>query len=76
MSKTLKVYKKNGEFVIERINEFNHATKRFFISEEGLKEGLDAYRPVIDEYQIEVSEDAWTLVQLHLKMLGCSLSIT
>lgn len=27
MSKTLKTYEENGEFVIERINEFNHATE-------------------------------------------------
>lgn len=41
--KRLKIYKDEGEFVIERINEFNHATKRRFISEQGLLEGLDAY---------------------------------
>lgn len=64
--KKLLIYKKNGEFVIERVNEFNHATKRYFISEDGLKEGLDAYLPVIDEYQIEAAEDIWALVINHL----------
>jgi hypothetical protein len=64
--KILKIYKENGEFVIERVNEFDHATKRFFITEEGLKEGLDAYYSVIDEYEIEASRDVWTLVVNHL----------
>lgn len=64
--KKLKVYKENGEFVIERVNEFNHATKRRFITEEGLKDGLDAYHPVISEYEIEPSEDVRTLVINHL----------
>lgn len=64
--KTLKVYKENGEYVIERVNEFNHATKRYFITEEGLKEGLDAYLPVISEYEIEISDDLWALVINHL----------
>lgn len=60
--KKLKIYKENGEFVIERVNQFNHATKRLFISEEGLKEGLQSYQMVIDEYELEVSEELWALV--------------
>lgn len=60
--KRLLIYKENGEFVIERVNEFNHATKRMFISQEGLLEGLQAYKPVIADYQLEVSEDLWALV--------------
>lgn len=64
--KKLIIYKADNDFVIERVNEFNHASKRFFITEEGLKEGLDAYRPVIDEYKLEVSKDLWALVINHL----------
>lgn len=64
--KTLKIYKENGEFVIEHVNSFNHATKRYFITENGLKEGLDAYKPVMDEYEIKASEDVWALVINHL----------
>lgn len=66
MVKTLKIYMENGEYIIERVNEFNHATKRFFATEEGLKEGLDIYLPVIDEYQLEASEDVWALVINHI----------
>ncbi|OXT15211.1 hypothetical protein B9K06_22120 [Bacillus sp. OG2] len=66
--KRLKVFKENGEFVVERVNEFNHSTKRFFITEEGLKEGLDAYLPVLREYQIEISEDLQPLVKSHLNI--------
>lgn len=62
--KKLLIYKdnkesENGEFVIERVNEFNHSTKRFFISEQGLFEGLKEYRTVMGEYELEVSEDLW-----------------
>jgi hypothetical protein len=60
--KKILVYMENGEFVIERVNEFNHATKRYFISENGLFEGLQAYKDVIEEYELEVSEDLWAKV--------------
>lgn len=60
--KKLSIYKENEEFVIKRTNEFNHATKRLFISEEGLKEGLQAYRSVMDEYELEVSKELWAFV--------------
>ncbi|EOW8912828.1 hypothetical protein ACOVAE_003051 [Listeria monocytogenes] len=60
--KKLLIYKENGEFVIERVNEFNHAFKRNFISEQGLFEGLQSYQPVIDEYELEVSDELWSLV--------------
>jgi len=60
--KKLLVYMENEEFVIERVNEFNHAIKRFFISENGLFEGLEAYKPVMSEYDIQVSDELWTKV--------------
>lgn len=60
--KKLQVYKENGEFVIERVNQFNHATKRFFITEDGLKEGLQAYKWVLHEYELEVSKELWAFV--------------
>lgn len=60
--KKLLIYKENAEFVIERINEFNHAFKRSFISEQGLFEGLHSYQQVISEYELEVSEELWALV--------------
>ncbi len=34
MMRKLKIYMKNGEFVIEHVNSFGHSTKRF-LSEEG-----------------------------------------
>jgi len=60
--KKLSIYKENDEYVIERTNEFNHATKRFFLTESGLFEGLDTYKDIIDEYQLNVSEDLWSKV--------------
>lgn len=68
--KTLKIYKENGEFVIERINEFNHSFRSMFITEEGLKEGLDSYNSVMHEYEIEASDDVWALVINHLNQGG------
>ena len=62
MSKKLKIYKENGEFVIERINEFNHATKRFFVTQDGLFDGLKAYGTGIADYQLDVSQELWATV--------------
>lgn len=64
--KILKIYKENCDYVIERVNEFNHSEKRFFATETGLKEGLDVYKPVMDEYEIEASGSVWSLVINHL----------
>lgn len=62
MMKKLLIYKKNDEFVIERVNEFNHAFKQNFISEQGLLEAIHSYKPVIDEYEVEVSNELWALI--------------
>jgi hypothetical protein len=68
--KKLKIYKHNGEYVIERVNQFNHSTKRFFITEVGLIEGIEAYMPVIGEYEIELSEDLLEVVKGQLAREG------
>lgn len=68
--KKLLIYRENGEFVIERVNEFNHGFKRNFISEQGLLEGLQSYQPVIDEYELEVSDELWSLVLNFLNSKG------
>lgn len=60
--KKLLIYKEKEEFIIERVNQFNHAFKRHFISEQGLLEGLQSYRPVINEYELEVSDELWSMV--------------
>lgn len=57
--KKLLIYKENEEFIIERVNEFNHSFKNKFISEQEFHEGLKTYKPVIEEYELEVSEDLW-----------------
>jgi hypothetical protein len=54
--KKLKIYKENGEFVLERINQFDHATKRFFITENGLLEALDQYHLVMHEYELSIAQ--------------------
>lgn len=64
--KKLLIYKENGEFVIERVNQFNHATKRYFSSDEGLLEGLQAYQDVMEEYELSVADDLWAKVIKYL----------
>ena len=61
--KRLKIYKTDeGEFCLERINQFNHSSKRLFISEQGLLEALDDY-PSLRDYELEVEEQSlWSLV--------------
>ena len=60
--KKIKIYKENGKFVIERVNQFNHSWKRFFITENGLKEGLLSYERVLDEYEIEASGEVFAVI--------------
>lgn len=69
VEKTLKIYKENDDFVIERINQFKHTSKRRFITEEGFKEALHAYKSVLDEYDIQASGETWPLV---INYLGSS----
>lgn len=68
--KTLKIFKADNEYRIHRINQFGTVFKRSFITEEGLKEGIDAYQPVLHEYQIEATTDVWALVLNHLSKGG------
>jgi hypothetical protein len=65
--KKLKIYKQNGVYVIERVNQFNHAIKRFFDGVEALSEGLESYLPVIEEYEIEASEEIWGFIINYLR---------
>jgi hypothetical protein len=60
--KKLLIYKENEEFVIKNVNSFNHSFKRSFISEQGLLEGLQSYQPLIDEYELDVTDELWSLV--------------
>ncbi|KAB2331564.1 hypothetical protein F7731_18460 [Cytobacillus depressus] len=61
--KTKKIYKDKDEFVIQRVNQFNHSTKRIFISEQGLIEGLEAYSQFdLSQYDIQVSPELWATV--------------
>ncbi|MEQ6378624.1 hypothetical protein RZN25_17600 [Bacillaceae bacterium S4-13-56] len=60
--KRLNIYKENDEFTLERINEFNHATKRVFLTEEGLLDALEIYIHVLDQYDLNVSDELWAAV--------------
>jgi len=54
----LKVYLENNEFVIERTNPFSHSFKHKYITEEGLREGLESYKPIVNQMDIQVQQDA------------------
>lgn len=60
--KKLKIYKQDNEFVVERVNEFNHTSKHFFSSELGLFEYLDANRHLFELHELEVNTELWTTV--------------
>lgn len=64
--KILKIYKEDGEFVIERISESNDVRKRYFLAEGDLKEALAAYSFVINDYQVDVSEEIRPIVTKYL----------
>lgn len=66
--RTLKIYKEGDEFVIERINEFNHSHKSYWF-EEGLKEQLTHYmnHGILDTHEIVANDnEVWSLVINHL----------
>ncbi|NPC90840.1 hypothetical protein HOO54_01120 [Bacillus sp. WMMC1349] len=71
----LEIYKEDWEFVIEHVNEFDHAVKSYFATEEGLKEGLEAYIPLMNEYEIKASSEVWGLVINLLNSISVSKSI-
>lgn len=64
--KKLLIYKFDGDFIVEKINEFDHSTKRHFETEEGLSECLSSYKDVLYEYEIKVSEGLRAIVVNYL----------
>jgi hypothetical protein len=67
--KKLKIYEEKGEFVFERINEFDHSTKCFFATKEGLTEYVESFKEAQDmsEYKIEVDAALWSAVITELQ---------
>ena len=55
---TLVIYIENDEFVIERITPFNHSFKQKYLTENGLREGLEAHKPIIYQMNLKVQQDA------------------
>jgi hypothetical protein len=60
--KGINIYKENGEYVAERINEFNHSSKRYFVTLEGLFEYLETVQGLNGQVELEVSEELWATV--------------
>lgn len=57
LMKKLKIYKDNNEFIIEQINELNHSFKKKYITENGFFDALNAYKPVIEEYDLSIQQE-------------------
>jgi hypothetical protein len=51
---------------LERINEFQNATKRYCENQEELIDSLKAY-PNLEDYQIEVDQQLWSVIISHLQ---------
>lgn len=60
--KKLMIFRENDDFVVERVNEFNHGTKRFFASEEALLEGLQDCESIIADYELHIIPELWSTV--------------
>ncbi|WP_054860087.1 hypothetical protein [Gracilibacillus sp. JCM 18860] len=54
----------NQDFVVQRINDFGTKFERRFVTKQGLEECLKDYKTnnVIDDYEIETSDDLWKFV--------------
>lgn len=69
--KQLRISKDSTEsfYVVERINEFNHSTKRLIGSKQDFLEYLDMCNQmgVLDTYELKVSDDLWAMVINHLQ---------
>ena len=61
MEKRLEIYQdsEKGHYVIERVNEFSHSTKRFYENMEELYDGIDTYKDMkdVDDYEIVVTDN-------------------
>lgn len=66
--KKLWIYKEKDEFLLERTNGFNHATKRIFTTEDGLLEYLDIFvqNHDIDEYELDIPPEIMKIVAVKL----------
>lgn len=65
----LRIYEEKNQFVIERINQFNHSSKQFFDTDEEVKEALTHYvtSSELEKYDIEIEDNKiWSLVVNHL----------
>lgn len=55
---TLVIYIENNKFVLERITPFNHSFKQTYLTENGLREGLETFKPIIYQMDLKVQQDA------------------
>lgn len=55
---TLVIYIENDKFIVERVTPFNHSFKKTYLTEDGLREGLESYRPIVYQMDLKVQQDA------------------
>jgi hypothetical protein len=57
MKKTLNISIVNGLFIMEKVDELNRVTQRFFEKEEGLQKAIDHFLVMNHDYKIKASEE-------------------
>ena len=56
---TLIIYiDENNEFIIERLTPSNDSFKKAYSTEDGLREGLKSYRPIIYQMDLRIQQNA------------------
>lgn len=55
---TLVIYIENNKFVLERITPFNHSFKQTYLTENGLREGLETFKPIIYQMDLRIQQNA------------------
>ena len=57
----IKIEKEGEQYILTRINAYNHATKRFCETKEELIELLETY-PNLHDYEFEVDQPLWNVI--------------
>ncbi|WP_017473867.1 hypothetical protein [Amphibacillus jilinensis] len=68
MAKLIIYRDKQGDYILERVNQFDHSTRHCFATVEGLKDRLEYYKSIglLDTHDLIFDEDCKVHIQ-HLQ---------